>query len=262
MWQHGRNDAPSTPGRRAMLRCSLLAGALALNAGVAACSGTWGSDPTGGRSAADTEGGQSGDAGMSSSPESTRTADGSPRVLVAYFSRPGENYYYGGRIDLDVGNTEVLVGAIGRRLTELAVAHDVHRIEPDDPYPWDYEETVARNVREQDADARPAIADPLDSIEDYDVILLGSPIWNVRPPMIMHTFAERYDFTQKTVHPFTTHAMSGLGRAMQDYAEVCRGATLGEGLAVQGEEVRQAGPDAVATWLDRIDLTIMQTPAR
>ncbi|GMA41900.1 hypothetical protein [Mobilicoccus caccae] len=73
-------------------------------------------------------------------------------------------------------------------------------------------------------------------------------------------FAERYDFTGKTVHPVTTHAMSGLGRAMQDYAEVCRGATLGEGLAVQGEEVRQVGPGAVATWLDRIDLPT--TPAR
>ena len=31
-------------------------------------------------------------------------------VLLAYFSRPGENYYYGGRIDLKIGNTEVSRG--------------------------------------------------------------------------------------------------------------------------------------------------------
>jgi hypothetical protein len=30
------------------------------------------------------------------------------RILLAYFSRPGENYYYGGRRNLEVGNTEVL----------------------------------------------------------------------------------------------------------------------------------------------------------
>ena len=58
---------------------------------------------------------------------------------------------------------------------------------------------MARNVREQNADARPAIANPLSSIDGYDVILLGSPIWNVRPPMIMHTVADGYGFTGKTV---------------------------------------------------------------
>ena len=74
----------------------------------------------------------------------------------------------------------------------------VHRIEAADPYSDDYEETVARNVREQDADARPEIADALGSIDRYDTILLASPIWNVRAPMIMSAFAERYDFSGKT----------------------------------------------------------------
>jgi hypothetical protein len=50
----------------------------------------------------------------------------------------------------------------------------VHRIDAADPYPHDYDETVARNVREQDGDARPAIANPLDSIDGNEVILLGS----------------------------------------------------------------------------------------
>ena len=121
------------------------------------------------------------------------------RILLAYFSRPGENYWNGGRRDLEVGNTEVLARMISARLD-----CDVHRIEAVDPYPDDYEETVERNVREQDADARPAIADPLASIDGYDTILLASPIWNVRAPMIMSTFAESYDFAGKTVHPVTT----------------------------------------------------------
>jgi hypothetical protein len=43
----------------------------------------------------------------------------------------------------------------------------------------------------READARPAIADPLSSVARYDVVLLASPLWNVRPPMIMRTFAER-----------------------------------------------------------------------
>jgi FMN-dependent NADH-azoreductase len=130
---------------------------------------------------------------------------------------------------------------------------DVHRIEPLDPYSDDYEETVARNVLEQNANARPAVANPLASIRPYDTVMLGSPIWNVRAPMIMSTFIEGFDFTGKTVFPFTTHAMSGLGTTVRDYAASCPGATIGEGLAVRGEEVRGAGA-AVESWLRQVKL--------
>lgn len=44
--------------------------------------------------------------------------------------------------------------------------------------------------------------------------------------------------------------MSGLGPTERDYATSCRGATLGEGLAVRGEEVAAGGP-AVQSWLRR-----------
>jgi flavodoxin len=130
---------------------------------------------------------------------------------------------------------------------------DVHRIDPVDPYPEDYEETRERNVREQRADARPSIANPLDSIEGYDTVLLGSPIWNVRVPMIMTTFVEQFDFAGKTVFPLVTYAVSGLGSTARDYAASCPGATIGEGLAVRGEEVGDADA-AVESWLRRVGL--------
>jgi hypothetical protein len=112
---------------------------------------------------------------------------------------------------------------------------------------------VARNVREQEADARPAIANLLRSIDRYDVVLLATPLWNVRPPMIMRTFADRYDFTGKTVLPVTTYAVSGLGSAPDEYADACKGATIGRGLAIRGERVRDAG-DEVDAWLGRVFL--------
>ncbi|MEW9873592.1 flavodoxin [Arthrobacter sp. HS15c] len=170
------------------------------------------------------------------------------RVLLAYFSRAGENYHYGGRTVLDVGNTEVLAGMISG-----LVGCDVHRIEASETYPDAYDAAVARNVREQESDARPAIANPLPSIEQYSTVLLASGIWNVRAPMIMATFAETYDFSGKTIHAVTTHAMSGLGTTERDYARFCPAAVIGEGLAVRGEEVRDAGPD-VESWLRRTGL--------
>lgn len=182
------------------------------------------------------------------SPSTQGTLGPRKRVLLAYFSRGGENYYYGGRRDLDVGNTEVLAGMISKLMT-----CDVHRIEAADPYPDGYDATVARSVREQNADDRPAMAGPLPSIDQYDTVLLASGIWNVRAPMIMTTFADRYDFTGKTIHPVTTYAMSGLGTTGQDYARSCPGATIGEGLAVRGEEVQDAAAD-IESWLRRTGL--------
>ncbi|MHC6231761.1 flavodoxin [Arthrobacter sp. MMS24-T111] len=170
------------------------------------------------------------------------------RILLAYFSRAGENYHYDGRATLTVGNTEVLAGMIS-----ALVPCDVHRIEAVEPYPDSYDATVARNVREQDQDARPAIANPLPGIDRYSSVILASGIWNVRAPMIMATFAESYDFTGITVYPVTTRAMSGLGTTARDYRASCSGAAVGDGLAVKGEAVRDAGA-AVASWLRRTGL--------
>ncbi len=118
------------------------------------------------------------------------------RVLLAYFSRPGENYYYGDRIDLEIGNTQVVAEMI-----VAAITVDSYRIEAADPYPDDYEQTVDRNVQEENNNARPAIANPLPDVSQYDTVLLGCPVWNVQTPMIMRTFVENVDLAGKTAAP-------------------------------------------------------------
>ena len=99
---------------------------------------------------------------------------------------------------------------------------------------------MQRNVTDKEADARPEIADPLDSIANYQQVLLGSPIWNVRPPIILNTFSDRYDFTAKTVQPFVTYAVSGLGSTQRVYTEACAGADVSAGLAVGAKRSPQA----------------------
>jgi flavodoxin len=222
------DDRVSTVRRRTILGAALVGMAGGLG-GVSGC--------TASRSVGDEPG-----------PTGSRSPSAGRRVLLAYFSRAGENYHYGGRRWLTVGNTEVVAGMISR-----LIGCDVYRVEAADPYPDDYNTTVERNVREQNANARPAVANPLASLRGYDTVLLGSPIWNVRAPMIMSTVTERLDFTAKTVHPFVTYAVSGLGTVERDYTASCKGASIGEALAVRGEEVADAG-SAVESWLRRIGL--------
>lgn len=169
----------------------------------------------------------------------------SDRVLLAFFSRPGENYWNGGRRILETGNTEVPADLIRERID-----CDVYRIDAADPYSDRYDPTVERNVREQDSDARPELADPVRDLSRYDTVLLGSPIWNVQPPMIMASFVEAVDLNGKHLRPFVTFAVSGLGPTESFYSDLNTGARIGDGLAVRGEAVRDsdAGND-VDRWL-------------
>jgi hypothetical protein len=133
------------------------------------------------------------------------------------------------------------------------LACDVYPIEVADPYSDGYDATVERNVREQNDNARPGIANPRTSISDDDTVLVGSPIWNNRAPMIMSTFTESFDFSGKTLCPFVTYAVSGLGSTERDYGAFAPRATIGEGLAVRGEEVQSAQSQA-EEWLCQIRL--------
>ena len=227
-WLEARSDGGSLDRATMLRRAMVGATSLLLSGGLAAC-------------------GQAHTA-VDQQADAQDAATARRRVLIAYFSRAGENYYYGGRRDLKIGNTEVVA-----TMTRRHIVADVYRIRAASPYPHGYDATVARNVREQNADARPKIANPLKSIDAYDVILLGSPIWNVRPPMIMSTFAESFDFRGKTIHPFVTYAVSELGTTMETYGALSTGARISTGLAVLGETVRGADPQ-VRAWLRRINL--------
>jgi len=168
------------------------------------------------------------------------------KALLVYFSRAGENYSYGDRGDLDVGNTKVAA-----RMIRDLITVDEYEIIAADPYPDDYEATVRRNVQEENDDARPAIAGQLPDVAPYETILLGSPVWNVQAAMIMRTFIESVDLAGKTVHPFVTYAVSRFGRVRDDYADMLPDTTVTEGLAIHGETVREAQPE-IENWLHAI----------
>lgn len=187
-------------------------------------------------------------AGAAGDNAASRAVSAGRKVLLVFFSRAGENYFHGGRKVLKIGNTNVVAGFI-----RDALSCDVYEIRPVQAYSDRYDPTVERNAREQDETARPSILDLPASLAAYDTVVIGSPVWNVRLPRIMLTFAEHLDFSGKTVYPLRTHAMSALGHAVEEYRAACRGATIGKGLAIRGEEAENSRPE-VEAWLRSIHL--------
>ena len=112
--------------------------------------------------------------------------DGSRRILVAYFSQ--------------TGNTERLANQI-----VAATGADVYRIQPSEPYASNPYDDSGRIQNESYDDLRPGVANLPDNVEDYDVILVGSPIWWHNPAMVVCTFLESYDLSGKIIVPFFTY---------------------------------------------------------
>lgn len=156
-------------------------------------------------------------------------------ILLAYYSRRGQNHVDGRIVDLAVGNTEWAMLRL-----EAMLGGDVFRIDTVHPYPEDYTATVEQSHRELDAGARPELTAQVQDMARYDVVILGYPNWCGTMPMAVFTFLESYDFTGKTLVPCCTHEGGGLGRSVDDIRALCPGAHVLEGVAIVGSQVRQA----------------------
>ena len=73
-------------------------------------------------------------------------------------------------------------------------------------------------------------------------------------PMPMYTFLEEYDFSGKTVIPFTTHGGSGFSRTIRTIEELQPDAdVVQDGLSISRNQVADA-PGNVRDWISGLDL--------
>lgn len=166
------------------------------------------------------------------------------KILIAYFSRTGENYGVG---NISKGNTEIVAECIRQN-----VGGELFHIEPAVQYPQNYDECVNLAKKEQKEKARPSLAKTLDSIQNYELIFLGFPNWWGDMPMPVYTFVEQFDFTGKIIIPFCTHEGSGLGSIPQKIERACKGAAVLKGIAVRGSAAQNSQKtvqDTVNKWL-------------
>lgn len=124
----------------------------------------------------------------------------SKKTLVAYFSATGTTM---------------------EAATQLAKAAnaDLHEIIPAvryTPADLNWRDKKSRSTLEmEDKSSRPAIANRVENMEQYDTVFVGYPIWWYIAPTIINTFLEQYDLTGKTVVPFFTSGGSGSGETMR-----------------------------------------------
>lgn len=138
----------------------------------------------------------------------------SNKVLVAYFSASG------------------VTAKLAAKLAS-AIGADLHEIQPEQPYTaadLDWMDKKSRSTIEmQDKSFRPAVANRVENMAQYDTVFVAFPIWWYVAPTIINTFLEQYDLTGKTVVPLATSGGSGMGKTNAELAPSCPGAALKEG---------------------------------
>lgn len=164
------------------------------------------------------------------------------KTLVIYYSRSGENYVNGSVKNLAKGNTEIVAEFI-----QKAVGADLFKVETVKTYAKDYYACIDDAKNELRAQARPELKQYLDDISGYDNIVVAGPCWWGTYPMAIFSEIERLDFTGKKVFPVMTHEGSGLAGSAQALRKYCKGASVGEGLAVHGAEAARS-EKTVSAW--------------
>lgn len=120
---------------------------------------------------------------------------GESNVLVAYFSWSSSN------------NTQTMAGYVAE-----ATGGELFRIQPEKPYTANYNEVLNVAQNEKNQNARPSLYENVtaEQLAEYDVIFVGYPVWWYDAPMMIYSFLEANDYSDKTVVTFATSGGSGI----------------------------------------------------
>ena len=153
------------------------------------------------------------------------SAASSEKILIAYFSRTGEEYGLG---NISKGNTAIVAEIIAQK-----TGGDLFEIKPAQAYPASYEECKKVASREKATKARPTFVGDVD-VTPYTLIFCGYPIWYGDAPQVVYTFLEAHDFSGKKIVPFCTHGGSGLSSTDQTISLTCPNAKVLQGFELRG----------------------------
>ncbi|MGL6197012.1 MAG: flavodoxin [Thermoguttaceae bacterium] len=135
------------------------------------------------------------------------------RILTLYFSHSG--------------NTKRVAEAIQKQ-----VGGDIFELKTVESYPANYDTVVYQAKKELAENFRPKLREIAINLNNYDMILIGSPVWwyTIAPPIM--TFLSQHDFSGKTIAPFVTHGGGGASGSFADVKKLAPRATVTDGIAL------------------------------
>lgn len=157
----------------------------------------------------------SGAAGAQQRPAQDQQLPAEKKVLIVYLSR--------------TNNTRAIAEIIHQM-----VGGEVVALELEKPYPSDYRSTVQQVVHEYETGYLPPLKTKIEHMEQYDVVFLGFPTWDMQLPPPIKSFLHQYDLKGKTVIPFNTNGGYGPGSSFVTVRELCPQSNILQGFTTRG----------------------------
>ena len=189
--------------------------------------------------------------------ENTTQNTNSKKSLVVYFSMPettnpndmtteeeNSTVVINGEV---LGNTQYMA-----QIIQNTIDADIFRIEPQTAYPTDHETLVDLALEEQNQNARPELLNTIDNLDEYDTIFVCYPNWWGDMPMILYTFFEQHDFSNKTIIAFNTHGGSGFSSTISTIRRLEPDAEVVEGLSISRNHIQDA-ENEIVEWVNGLD---------
>lgn len=157
------------------------------------------------------------------------------KVLIMYFSLTGNTI------------------PVAEKLQELTEG-DLYRIETVRDYPLERPARTEVPKKELDSGVWPELKNPLPDFSQYDLILLGGPVWWYTVSTPLRSVLQKADFAGKKVAPFVTHE-GGMGDYWQYFEE-----NVSNGIVLEGvdfykvrNETDKSLEKKLSTWLEKLD---------
>lgn len=165
----------------------------------------------------------------------------------------------GGVISGDAGKTLIVYFSWGGNTRTVAnhihdlIGGDIVEVETVIPYPDTYEEVTQIAPGELESDYRPELKTKIENMDEYDTLIVGTPIWGSHLTPAMKSFLASYNLSGKSIAPFCTHGGSGTAQSVNDIRSVSPNSTILGSLAVYGNQAENSRND-IEQWLRRIGI--------
>ena len=162
---------------------------------------------------------------------------------------------------------KILIVYLSRTNNAKAIADIIHEkaggrlvaLELQTPYPADYHTTVQQVVRENETGYLPPLKTVIDGPDQYDVVFVGFPTWDMKLPPPMKSFLHQYSFAGKTIIPFNSNGGYGPASTFQTVKELCPQSKVMQGFSTRGGlerdgqllAIKDARAEEVRTEIDR-----------
>ena len=142
-----------------------------------------------------------------------------------------------------------------RKIAEMIhkiIGGDIAEIETVTPYTGDYNAVVDQAQIEINQGYLPPIKPLAKNPADYDIIVLGMPVWWYTYAPAVKTFLSENDLSGKTIYPFITND-GWIGHTVKDIAAACPGASVMKAIDIKFEGADLSTSDSeIEKWSKKI----------